>query len=303
MSPAKKPKGLGRGLEALLGGPVELTAGSDAGLRELRLDDLVPGRFQPRTQMDEGALYELAESIKAQGVMQPVLVRPLPDGRFEIIAGERRTRAARLAGLDSVPALVREVDDQATLAMALIENLQREDLNPLEEARGVARLIEEFGYTHEQAAQAVGRSRTATTNLLRLLQLADAVQTMLLAGDLDMGHARALLPLDKAAQVQAAQQIASRKLSVREAEKLAARLQPAGSEASGRAPARARPSAAGKDRDWMRLEEELAERLGAPVSIQARPAGKSGWSGEVRIAFSSLDELDGLLAQLRGPAG
>lgn len=299
MSPAKKPKGLGRGLEALLGGPVELSAGSDPGLRELRLDDLVPGRFQPRTQMDEGALYELAESIKAQGVIQPVLVRSLPDGRFEIIAGERRARAARLAGLDSVPALVREVDDSATLAMALIENLQREDLNPLEEARGIARLIEEFGYTHEQAAQAVGRSRAATTNLLRLLQLADAVQTMLLAGDLDMGHARALLPLDKATQVQAAQQIVARKLSVREAEKLAARLQATGA-VDGQTSARAAKAAAGKDRDWLRLEEELAERLGAPVRIQARPAGPSGWRGEVRIGFSSLDELDGLLAQLRG---
>lgn len=294
----KKPKGLGRGLEALLGGSVELTAdGTAAGVRELRLDDLVPGRYQPRTQMDEGALYELAESIKAQGVMQPVLVRPLDDGRFEIIAGERRTRAARLAGLDTVPALVKEADDRATLAMALIENLQREDLNPLEEARGISRLIDEFGYTHEQAAQAVGRSRTATTNLLRLLQLAGAVQTMLLAGDIDMGHARALLPLDKAQQIQTAQQVAAKQMSVRETERLAARLQ----EADAKARTAAKPAAQTKDRDWLRLEEDLAEHLGAPVEIRAKAAGKSaGWRGTVNIGFSSLDELDGLLARIRG---
>ncbi|WP_079417696.1 ParB/RepB/Spo0J family partition protein [Thiomonas intermedia] len=291
----KKPKGLGRGLDVLLGPSVELTDTDAAALRELRLDDLVPGRYQPRSQMDEGALYELAQSIKTQGVMQPVLVRSLPDGRFEIIAGERRTRAARLAGLDTVPALVKEADDRSTLSMALIENLQREDLNPLEEARGIARLIDEFGHTHEQAGQAVGRSRTATSNLLRLLQLADAVQTMLLAGDLDMGHARALLSLDKAQQVQAAQQILAKRLSVREAEKLVARTH------QGEQAARpVKAAAAAKDRDWKRLEEELSEHFTAPVEIRAKAVRKGHQSGEVAIRFSTLDELDGLLALLRG---
>ena len=290
----KKPKGLGRGLDVLLGPSVELTDTDAAALRELRLDDLVPGRYQPRSQMDEGALYELAQSIKTQGVMQPVLVRALPDGRYEIIAGERRTRAARLAGLDSVPALVKEADDRATLAMALIENLQREDLNPLEEARGIARLIDEFGHTHEQAGQAVGRSRTATSNLLRLLQLADAVQTMLLAGDLDMGHARALLSLDKTQQVQAAQQILAKRLSVRETEKLVARTH------QGEPAARPAKAAAAKDRDWKRLEEELSERFTAPVEIRAKAVRKGHQSGEVAIRLSTLDELDGLLALLRG---
>ena len=291
----KKPKGLGRGLEALLGGSLELNAADAASLRELRLDDLVPGRFQPRTQMDEGALYELAESIKSQGVMQPVLVRALDDGRFEIIAGERRTRAARLAGLDTVPALIKEVDDRAALAMALIENLQREDLNPLEEARGIARLIEEFGHTHEQAGQAVGRSRTATSNLLRLLNLADAVQTMLLAGDLDMGHARALLALDKVQQVQTAQHILAKRLSVREAERLVARTQQ-GQSAAATTP----KSAPTKSRDWLRLEEELAERYTAPVQIRSKVGRDGKQRGEIAIGFSSLDELDGLLALLRG---
>ncbi len=291
----KKPKGLGRGLDVLLGPSVELSETDAAALRELRLDDLVPGRYQPRAQMDEGALYELAQSIKAQGVMQPVLVRALPDGRYEIIAGERRTRAARLAGLDSVPALVKEADDRTTLAMALIENLQREDLNPLEEARGIARLIEEFGHTHEQAGQAVGRSRTATSNLLRLLQLTEAVQTMLLAGDLDMGHARALLSLDKAQQVQAAQQILAKRLSVREAERLVARTQQ--DQSPG---ATTKKAKAAKDQDWKRLEEELSERFTAPVEIRSKAGRKGQHSGEIAIRFSSLDELDGLLALLRG---
>lgn len=290
----KKPKGLGRGLDVLLGPAVDLTDSDASALRELRLDDLVPGRYQPRSQMDEGALYELAQSIKTQGVMQPVLVRALPDGRFEIIAGERRTRAARLAGLDTVPAIVKDADDRDTLAMALIENLQREDLNPLEEARGIARLIEEFGYTHEQAGQAVGRSRTATSNLLRLLQLADAVQTMLLAGDLDMGHARALLSLEKAQQVQAAQQILAKRLSVREAEKLVARTHQG---APTNRPAKA--AAAAKDRDWQRLEEELSERFGTTVEIRAKSQRQGKMRGEIALRFGSLDELDGLLALLR----
>ncbi|HMZ02560.1 MAG TPA: ParB/RepB/Spo0J family partition protein, partial [Burkholderiaceae bacterium] len=201
----KKPKGLGRGLEALLGpqaGPGDATDGPAGHPGALKLAQLLPGRYQPRTRMDEGSLFELAESIKSQGVMQPILVRPLPprDGlpMYEIIAGERRSRAAKIAGLDEVPVLVRDVPDQAAAAMALIENIQREDLNPLEEAQGVQRLISEFGLTHEEAAQAIGRSRSATTNLLRLISLAEPVQQMLMAGDLDMGHARALVPLDKA---------------------------------------------------------------------------------------------------------
>src|SRR6188768_1315130 len=231
----KKPKGLGRGLEALLGPKVQDNADggqalamADAGQpMSLMLQDMVPGMYQPRTRMDEGALYELAESIKAQGIMQPILVRRLTEGdnsgKYEIIAGERRFRAARLAGLDSVPVLVRDVPNEAAAAMSLIENIQREDLNPLEEAHGLQRLVKEFGLTHEQAAQAVGRSRSAASNLLRLLNLADPVQTMLMAGDLEMGHARALLALDAARQVMAANEIASRKMSVRDAERLVAR--------------------------------------------------------------------------------
>lgn len=291
---SKKPKGLGRGLDALLGPSVDLSEADATALRELRLDDLVPGRFQPRTQMDEGALYELAQSIKTQGVMQPILVRALPDGRYEIIAGERRSRAARLAGLDTVPALVKDADDRATLAMALIENLQREDLNPLEEARGIARLIDEFGYTHEQAGQAVGRSRTATSNLLRLLNLSEPVQTMLLAADLDMGHARALLALDKAQQVQAAQLIQAKRLSVRDAERLVAKMQQ-----EQRAPAAPKAAAAGKNRDWQRLEEQLSEQFAAPVQIRGKSRRKGQFTGEIAIGFSSLDELDGLLARLQ----
>ena len=201
----KKPKGLGRGLEALLGPKVDVQTeqaqAAEAGLPStLSLDEMVPGQYQPRTRMDEGALYELAESIKAQGIMQPILVRRLSEGdnagKYEIIAGERRFRAARLAGLDRVPVLVRNVPNEAAAAMALIENIQREDLNPLEEAQGLQRLVQEFGLTHEQAAQSVGRSRSAASNLLRLLNLAEPVQTMLMAGDIDMGHARALLSLE-----------------------------------------------------------------------------------------------------------
>ena len=222
----KKPKGLGRGLEALLGPKVEeavAPAASDMP-STLPVTDMVAGQYQPRTRMDEGALYELAESIKAQGIMQPILVRKLAKseyaGKYEIIAGERRFRASKLAGLDTVPVLVRDVPDEAAAAMALIENIQREDLNPLEEAQGLARLVKEFSYTHEQAAQSVGRSRSAASNLLRLLNLAEPVQTMLMAGDVDMGHARALLALDKAEQITAANQIAAKKMSVREAENL-----------------------------------------------------------------------------------
>jgi len=226
----KKPKGLGLGLEALLG-PRVREAGDppppppDATPHTLKLAQLQPGKYQPRTRMDEGSLYELAESIKAQGVMQPVLVRPLGEGRFEVIAGERRTRAAKIAGLDEVPVLVKDVPDESAAAMALIENIQREDLNPLEEAQGLHRLTSEFGLTHEQAAQSVGRSRSAASNLLRLLHLAEPVQGMLMAGDIDMGHARALLSLDKAQQITTAHEVVAKKLNVREAEKLVAKVQ------------------------------------------------------------------------------
>ena len=244
--------------------------------------------------MDEGALYELAESIKSQGVMQPVLVRPLPGGRYEIIAGERRTRAARLAGLDEVPVLVRDVPDESAAVMALIENIQREDLNPLEEAHGLQRLTQEFGLTHELAAQAVGRSRSAASNLLRLLQLAEPVQALLMAGDLDMGHARALLALDKAHQITTATEVVARKLSVREAERLVAKV---AADTPERA---ARQRSEHKSRDVERIEEELSDLLTAPVEIQVKRRTKRGDQGEVRIGFGSLDELNGLIERLRG---
>jgi ParB family chromosome partitioning protein len=301
----KKPKGLGRGLEALLGPKVEDKAGpaeaAQAGLPStLALDQLVPGIYQPRTRMDEGALYELAESIKAQGIMQPILVRKLTGGehagKYEIIAGERRFRASRLAGLDAVPVLVREVPDEAAAAMALIENIQREDLNPLEEAQGLQRLVREFGLTHEQAAQAVGRSRSAASNLLRLLNLADPVQTMLMAGDIDMGHARALLALDRATQITAGNQIAARKLSVREAESLVKKL---GAEFQ-LLPQKPKKE---KSRDLKRVEEELSDLLMAEVEVRVKKRVKRGGRteemGELAIQFGSLDALNGLIERLR----
>jgi len=299
----KKPKGLGLGLEALLGPKVKDEpapgAGAPGAPSALRLDQLQPGKYQPRTRMDEGSLYELAESIKSQGVMQPVLVRPVGDGgapRWEIIAGERRVRAARLAGLDEVPVLVKAVSDEAAAVMALIENMQREDLNPLEEAQGLKRLVDEFGLTHEAAAQAVGRSRSAASNLLRLLNLAEPVQQMLMAGDLDMGHARALLALERAQQITAATEVVARKLSVREAEKLVSRHgSPQRQSPLLRAPA-------AKPRDVARIEEELADLLTAAVEIRVKPGRKGVTRGEVAIAFGSLDELSGLLDRLRGPS-
>ncbi len=291
----KKPKGLGRGLEALLGPQVGVETDSNGGQPQpgaVKLAQLQPGRYQPRTRMDEGALFELAESIKSQGVMQPILVRPVDarDGlpMYEIIAGERRSRAARLAGLDEVPVLVRDVPDQTAAAMALIENIQREDLNPLEEAQGVQRLISEFGLTHEEAAQAIGRSRSATSNLLRLLNLADPVQQLLMAGDIDMGHARALLPLERVHQITGAHEIVARKLSVREAEKLVSRQ-----ETARQAPLMRMK--ADKSRDLIRLEEQLADALTAAVEIRVRKRTKRGEQGEIAIAFGSLDELNGLL--------
>ena len=293
----KKPKGLGMGLEALLGPKV-----SDApAVREgepgvLPLAQMQAGKYQPRTRMDEGSLYELAESIKAQGIMQPILVRPIaPNGavRYEIIAGERRFRAARLAGLAEVPVLVKPVPDEAAAAMALIENIQREDLNALEEAQGLKRLVDEFGLTHDQAAQAVGRSRSAASNLLRLLNLAEPVQNMLMAGDIDMGHARALLALDGAHQITSATEIAAKKLSVRDAEKLVQRQQGAGRQAP------LLRVKANKSRDVLRLEEELSDLLTAQVEIRVKKKTKRGEQGEVAISFGSLDELNGLLQKLR----
>jgi ParB family chromosome partitioning protein len=293
----KKPKGLGLGLEALLGPRVKEGSETasltvlDGAPSALRLEQLQPGKYQPRTRMDEGALYELAESIKAQGIMQPVLVRPVGPERYEIIAGERRVRAARLAGLADVPVLVKNVPDEAAAAMALIENIQREDLNPLEEAQGIQRLINEFELTHEQAAQAVGRSRSAASNLLRLLNLSDPVQQMLMTGDIDMGHARALLPLEGAQQILCAGEIAAKKLSVREAERLVAR---AGST-------RQKPLLrvkSEKPRDLQRIEEELSDALTASVEIRVKKRGRQGEQGEVAIAFGSLDELNGLLDKL-----
>ena len=294
----KKQKGLGLGLEALLGPKVSDTPPASGAPPTLRLDLLLPGKYQPRTRMDEGALYELAESIKQQGVMQPVLVRPVDGGRYEIIAGERRVRAARLAGLDEVPVLVRAVPDETAAVMALIENMQREDLNALEEAQGLQRLVGEFGLTHEQAAQAVGRSRSAASNLLRLLNLAEPVQQMLLAGDLEMGHARALLALAGAQQITVAAEVAARKLSVREAEKLVARLAAHG----GRQAPLLRVKAE-KPRDLLRLEEQLADRLAAAVDIRVKRKTRRGETGEIAIAFGSLDELNGLLHKLGASDG
>ena len=308
----KKPKGLGLGLEALLGPKVADGASLDdthpGGATPplpstLMLTDLVAGMYQPRTRMDEGALYELAESIKAQGIMQPILVRQLKDGdhqgKYEIIAGERRFRAAKLAGLDSVPVLVRDVPNESAAAMALIENMQREDLNPLEEAQGLQRLVKEFGLTHEQAAQAVGRSRSAASNLLRLLNLTEPVQTMLMAGDIDMGHARALLMLEHGAQVTAASQIAVKKLSVREAESLVKKL----GAASSLTPAKPHKE---KSRDMKRVEEELSDLLMAQVEIRVKKrvkrAGRMEEQGELSIQFGSLDELNGLLDKLNRAA-
>lgn len=281
-----KMKGLGRGLDALLAGS-DRPQGDEQ--RNLPVDRLKPGKYQPRTQMDETSLGELAASIRAQGVMQPILVRavdPTPGAeRYEIVAGERRWRAAQLAGLDEVPVLIRSIPDEQALAMALIENIQRENLNPLEEAQGLQRLIDEFGLTHQQAADAVGRSRPAASNLLRLLQLKPAVQELLMAGKLDMGHARALLPLPGAHQVAVAQRIVQKGLSVREAERLVQHLLNPPRKAAERP----------VDRDVLRLQEELSDGLGASVSIRTTKKG----AGKVTIEFGSLDQLDGLISRLR----
>ncbi len=278
------------GLEALLGPKAPDSTADDQLPNSLPLNQLHAGRYQPRTRMDEGSLYELAESIKSQGVMQPILVRPLSAGGFEIIAGERRFRAAKLAGLDRVPVLVKVVADEAAAVMALIENIQREDLNPLEEAQGLQRLVTEFKLTHEQAAQAVGRSRSAASNLLRLLNLAAPVQQLLLAGDLDMGHARALLALPAAQQVMVAQEVVAKKLSVRQAEALVAR--------AARPEAGDKPADKPKSRDILRLEQKLSDLLTAQVDIRVKRRTKRGEQGEVAIQFASLEELNGLLDKL-----
>ncbi len=283
MTPPKL-KGLGRGLDALLAGNSE-EEGHNGALQALPVAWLQPGKYQPRTRMDPGSLEELAASIRAQGVMQPVLVRPVGRDRFEIIAGERRWRAAQLADLEAVPCLVREIPDEAALAMSLIENIQRENLNPLEEAGGIQRLIDEFGMTHQQAADAVGRSRPAATNLLRLLNLAQPVQELLMAGDIDMGHARAVLALDPASQIQVANHVAARGFSVRETERLVHRMLNPRQHRPGSEP----------DRDLLRLEEEIADALGATVKIRANRKG----AGQLSIRFGDLDQLDSLLSRLR----
>jgi ParB family chromosome partitioning protein len=285
----KKLKGLGRGLEALLGGDGDITTPDANTPSELNVTQMQAGKYQPRTRMDEGGLQELAASIKTQGIMQPILVRPIGKDKYEIIAGERRFRAAQLAGLEVLPVLVRDVDDQAAAAMALIENMQREDLNPLEEAQGIHRLITDFSFTHEQAATAVGRSRSAVSNLLRLMNLASPVQTMLMAGDIDMGHARALLSVDAATQINLANMVVAKRLSVRETEKLVARTL----EELKASPKEAR--AKEKSGDIVRLEEELSDTLATPVVFKMGPKGR----GQMIIDFADLDILDGVLARLR----
>jgi ParB family chromosome partitioning protein len=290
----KKSKGLGRGLDALLGGSSDFTdpaLSMEGAPSSLPISQLQAGKYQPRTRMDEEALNELASSIKAQGVMQPILVRPVGQQngttQYEIIAGERRFRAATIAGLENIPVLVRDVDDQAAAAMALIENIQREDLNPLEEAQGIHRLIADFNFTHEQAASAVGRSRSAVSNLLRLLNLAKPVQTMLMASDIDMGHARALLAVDAATQINLANQVIAKRLSVRETEKLVTRTleEPTAPKAREKE----------KSRDIAQLEEELSDLLATQVSFKIGTKGR----GQMLIDFADLDILDGLIARLR----
>jgi ParB family chromosome partitioning protein len=290
MSTTKK-KGLGRGLEALLGEKQKPTE-SGAAVSRLPLSALQAGKYQPRQKMDAGPLQELAESIREQGVMQPLLVRAISAGKYEIIAGERRFRAATLAGLTEVPVLVSSADDRGAAAMALIENMQREDLNPLEESQGLARLIEEFGFTHEQAAKSVGKSRSAITNLLRLSQLAKPVQAMLLAGAIDMGHARALLPLPSASQVGLAQKIAAQGLSVREAERLSTALARAGGQMGAKKVKKSVDSSLA-DPDLQRFSREIADIIGLSAEFKLKGKG-----GELRIRFSQADELDALFKKL-----
>jgi ParB family transcriptional regulator, chromosome partitioning protein len=280
-SKTMKLKGLGRGLDALLSGNDD-SVNLRESLQNLKVSVLKPGKYQPRTRMDKDSLAELAESIKAQGVMQPVLVRPVSPGYYEIIAGERRWRAAQLAGLSEVPALIREVPDEAALAMSLIENIQREDLNPVEEAMGIQRLIKEFGMTHQAASEALGSSRSAVSNLLRLLNLPSPVQELLMEGKIDMGHGRALLSLPAAKQIETANLIVYKQLSVRETERLVNRIE--------HPIAKQRPK---HDRDLLRLQENISTKLGAQVVINPGKKGK----GTVVIHYSSLDQLEGILSR------
>ena len=279
-----KQKGLGRGLDALLAGDMESVSSSDA-LRMLNISQMQPGKFQPRSYMDDAALQTLADSIKTQGIMQPILVREVAADKYEIIAGERRWRASQIAGLDEVPVLVRDIADESALAMALIENIQRENLNPLEEAQGIKRLIDEFAMTHEKAADAVGRSRVAVSNILRLLTLAHPVQEMLLQNKLDMGHARALIGLDVAQQILFANRIVKQKLSVREVEALAKQQQ---------APKANNKQKISANYDVMRLQDTLSDKLGAKVSIKGNARG----AGTLKISYSNLDQLDDIIAKI-----
>ena len=298
---ATRKTGLGRGLDALLGNanrgpsPTQATPAELAGdgLRKIKLDHLQPGKYQPRSAIEPGALSELADSIRAQGVIQPIVAREISSGRYEIIAGERRWRAAREAGLDTVPVVLREVDDRAVIAMALIENIQREDLNPLEEAVALSRLIDEFSLTHQQAAEAVGRSRAAVSNLLRLLELPEPIRQLRETRRLEMGHARALLTLAPQAANSLAKEAAEQGLSVREVERRAQQL------AQGKIPARKPAKAKGKggDADILALERELSERLGAKVAVQHGRGGR----GKLVVEYHGLDALEGILEKLRGP--
>ena len=280
-----KPMGLGRGLDALLANDTEMASGGTDTQRMLNVSQLQPGKYQPRSYMDDAALQTLADSIKAQGIMQPILLREISPDKFEIIAGERRWRASQIAGIDTVPVLVREIADESALAMALIENIQRENLNPLEEAQGIKRLIDEFAMTHEKAAEAVGRSRVAVSNILRLLSLSAPVQELLMHSKLDMGHARALIGLEAAQQVLLANKIVQQNLSVREVENLVKKL---GEEN------KAKSQKASVNRDVLALQNTLSEKIGAVVSISANANG----AGVLKINYSNLDQLDDIVAKL-----
>ncbi len=279
-----KPKGLGRGLDALLAGDEETTSAEGA-QRMLNVTQLQPGKYQPRSYMDDAALQTLADSIKTQGIMQPILVREIAPEKYEIIAGERRWRASQIAGIDTVPVLVRDIADESALAMALIENIQRENLNPLEEAQGIKRLIDEFAMTHEKAAEAVGRSRTAVSNILRLLTLTHAVQELLMHNKLDMGHARALIGLNAAQQIMLANKIVQQQLSVRDVENLVKKLN---------IEAQVKPHKISVNRDVLALQNTLSEKIGASVSISANTNG----SGTLKINYSNLVQLDEIIKKI-----
>lgn len=281
-----KPKGLGRGLDALLGGGKSSAARDDGVLREIVIGNLSPGKYQPRTRMDKEALEGLAQSIQNRGIVQPILVRAISADKFEIVAGERRWRAAKIAGLTTIPALVREIADEHALSIGLIENIQREDLNAIEQAAGIKRLIDEFKLTHESAAQAVGRSRAAVTNLLRLLDLAKPVQDMVMDAKLDMGHGRALLALSKSKQVEFAHQIVAKALSVRDTERMVKQ---------DLAPPKSAKTSISASADARHLENALSEKLGTKVAVKADKRGR----GTITVHFHSLEQLDGILERSR----